>query len=157
MNNQAYYTPGYNVGAPTNDMAGGPGVDNLFTDPMANAAMMYGSSLASQGKDMVNKEVRSLCVCHCCSTITVLLQCALALKACQTSQSSGYQRTEPESSPEGRAGQATLDLNRHVSGEHVNSTQSLSSWVRHVTIEPDRHDDIIVISDARFALQQLKL
>lgn len=57
MNSQAYYTPGYNMG-PTNDMHGGTGVDNLFTDPMANAAMMYGSSLASQGKDMVNKEVR---------------------------------------------------------------------------------------------------
>lgn len=58
MNSQAYYTPGYNMAAPTNDMQGGVGVNNLFTDPMANAAMMYGSSLANQGKDMVNKEVR---------------------------------------------------------------------------------------------------
>lgn len=57
MNTQGYYTPGYNMGGPTNDMQGGPGVNNLFTDPMANAAMMYGSSLANQGKDMVNKEV----------------------------------------------------------------------------------------------------
>lgn len=57
MNTQGYYTPGYNMGAPTNDMQGGPGANNLFTDPMANAAMMYGSSLANQGKDMVNKEV----------------------------------------------------------------------------------------------------
>jgi len=42
--------------------AGGqePGVGSLFGDPMANAAMMYGSSLANQGKDIVNKEVR----CH---------------------------------------------------------------------------------------------
>lgn len=40
--------------------AGGqePGVGNLFADPMASAAMMYGSSLANQGKDIVNKEVR---------------------------------------------------------------------------------------------------
>lgn len=57
MNNQNYYDSGYNmVGVP----AGGqePGVSNLFSDPMASAAMMYGSSLANQGKDMVNKEVR---------------------------------------------------------------------------------------------------
>lgn len=58
VNNQGFYTPGYNVGGPSNDMQGGAGVNNLFTDPMANAAMMYGSSLANQGKDMVNKEVR---------------------------------------------------------------------------------------------------
>lgn len=58
MNSQGYYTPGYNMGEPTNDMQGGSGANNLFTDPMANAAMMYGSSLANQGKDMVNKEVR---------------------------------------------------------------------------------------------------
>lgn len=40
--------------------AGGqdPGAGNLFADPMASAAMMYGSSLANQGKDIVNKEVR---------------------------------------------------------------------------------------------------
>lgn len=57
MNSHGYYTPGYNMGAPTNDMQGGPGVNNLFADPMANAAMMYGSSLANQGKDMVNKEI----------------------------------------------------------------------------------------------------
>ncbi|CAJ1058774.1 protein YIF1A [Xyrichtys novacula] len=57
MNSQGYYTPGYNMGGPSNDMQGGGGVDNLFADPMANAAMMYGSSLANQGKDMVNKEI----------------------------------------------------------------------------------------------------
>lgn len=57
VNSQGYYTPGYNMGAPTNDMQGSAGMDNLFTDPMANAAMMYGSSLANQGKDMVNKEI----------------------------------------------------------------------------------------------------
>lgn len=57
MNSQGYYTPGYSMGGPTNDMQGGPGMNNLFTDPMANAAMTYGSSLANQGKDMVNKEV----------------------------------------------------------------------------------------------------
>lgn len=57
MNSQGYYTPGYNMGGPTNDMQGGPGMTNLFADPMTNAAMMYGSSLANQGKDMVNKEV----------------------------------------------------------------------------------------------------
>lgn len=57
MNSQGYYTPGYNMGGPSNDMQGG-GMDNLFADPMASAAMMYGSSLANQGKDMVNKEVR---------------------------------------------------------------------------------------------------
>lgn len=44
------------MGGASNDMQGGPGV-NMFADPMANAAMMYGSSLANQGKDMVNKEV----------------------------------------------------------------------------------------------------
>nr|XP_046151415.1 protein YIF1A-like isoform X7 [Oncorhynchus gorbuscha] len=57
MNNQRYYTPGYNIGgAPV----GGPadaGVNNLFADPMASAAMMYGSSLANQGKEIVNKEI----------------------------------------------------------------------------------------------------
>lgn len=60
MNSQGYYTPGYNMGGPTNDMQGDPGINNLFGDPMANAAMMYGSSLANQGKDMVNKEVRKI-------------------------------------------------------------------------------------------------
>lgn len=57
MNSQGYYTPGYNMGGPTNDMQGSSGMTNLFADPMTNAAMMYGSSLANQGKDMVNKEV----------------------------------------------------------------------------------------------------
>nr|XP_057921174.1 protein YIF1A isoform X2 [Doryrhamphus excisus] len=52
---QGYYTPGYNMAAPSSDMQAG--VNNLFTDPMANAAMMYGSSIANQGKDMVNKEI----------------------------------------------------------------------------------------------------
>lgn len=50
------------MGGPSNDMQGGVGVNNLFTDPMANAAMMYGSSLANQGKDMVNKEVRKIMI-----------------------------------------------------------------------------------------------
>uniref|UniRef100_A0A3P8UYJ4 Protein YIF1 n=1 Tax=Cynoglossus semilaevis TaxID=244447 RepID=A0A3P8UYJ4_CYNSE len=57
MNSQGYYTPGYNMEAPASDMQGGAAVNNLFTDPMANAAVMYGSSLANQGKDMVNKEI----------------------------------------------------------------------------------------------------
>ncbi|KAF0039834.1 hypothetical protein F2P81_008069 [Scophthalmus maximus] len=57
MSSQGYYTPGYNMAGPSNDMQGGPAVNNLFADPMANAAMMYGSSLANQGKDMVNKEI----------------------------------------------------------------------------------------------------
>lgn len=58
MNSQGYYTPGYNVGGPPPaDIHGGSGVNNLFADPMANAAVMYGSSLANQGKDIVNKEV----------------------------------------------------------------------------------------------------
>lgn len=60
MNSQGYYTSGYNMGEPSNDMQGGGGMNNLFADPMANAAMMYGSSLANQGKDMVNKEVSLL-------------------------------------------------------------------------------------------------
>lgn len=54
---QGYYNVGYNMGdGGTAD--GGP--NNLFTDPMASAAVMYGSSLASQGKDMVNKEVSAV-------------------------------------------------------------------------------------------------
>ncbi|XP_053735829.1 protein YIF1A isoform X3 [Synchiropus splendidus] len=57
MNSQGYYASGYNMAAPSSDMQGGAGVNNLFADPMANAAMMYGSSLANQGKDMVNKEI----------------------------------------------------------------------------------------------------
>lgn len=32
-------------------------VNNLLGDPMANMAMAYGSSIASQGKDIVHKEV----------------------------------------------------------------------------------------------------
>lgn len=55
--NPGYYTPGYNMAAPANNMQGGAGGPNVFADPMANAAMMYGSSLANQGKDMVNKEI----------------------------------------------------------------------------------------------------
>ncbi|XP_077434201.1 protein YIF1A isoform X3 [Vanacampus margaritifer] len=54
-NAQGYYTPGYNMAGPSNDMQAGVG--NLFADPMASAAVMYGSSLANQGKDMVNKEI----------------------------------------------------------------------------------------------------
>ncbi|XP_077589379.1 protein YIF1A [Stigmatopora nigra] len=56
MNTQgSYYTPGYNMAGTSTGMQGG--VNNLFADPMANAAVMYGSSLANQGKDMVNKEI----------------------------------------------------------------------------------------------------
>lgn len=58
MNNQSYYESGYNMGPSVPGGPGTSGVNNLFTDPMANAAMMYGSSLANQGKDIVNKEVR---------------------------------------------------------------------------------------------------
>ena len=62
MNSQAYYTPGYNMGAAAGvGGAGGAGVNDLFADPMASAAMMYGSSLDNQGKDMVNEEVRNWC------------------------------------------------------------------------------------------------
>ncbi len=59
MANQNYYSSEYNM---ADASAGGqePGVGNLFADPVASAAMMYGSSLANQGKDIVNKEVR----CH---------------------------------------------------------------------------------------------
>lgn len=32
-------------------------VNHLLGDPVANVAMAYGSSIASQGKDMVHKEV----------------------------------------------------------------------------------------------------
>lgn len=32
-------------------------VNHLLADPMANMALNYGSSIASQGKDMVHKEV----------------------------------------------------------------------------------------------------
>uniref|UniRef100_G3PY35 Protein YIF1 n=1 Tax=Gasterosteus aculeatus aculeatus TaxID=481459 RepID=G3PY35_GASAC len=57
LNNQGYYTPAYNMAGPSNDMQGGAVPNNVFADPMANAAMMYGSSIANQGKDMVNKEI----------------------------------------------------------------------------------------------------
>uniref|UniRef100_A0AAR2KW78 Protein YIF1 n=1 Tax=Pygocentrus nattereri TaxID=42514 RepID=A0AAR2KW78_PYGNA len=59
MNSQNYYESGYNIGggAAAGGGQGAGGVNTLFTDPMANAAMMYGSSLANQGKDMVNKEI----------------------------------------------------------------------------------------------------
>ncbi|MEQ2178326.1 hypothetical protein GOODEAATRI_012868, partial [Goodea atripinnis] len=60
VSSQGFYTSGYNMAGPSNDMQGGPAVNNLFTDPMANAAMMYGSSLANQGKDIVNQEVRNI-------------------------------------------------------------------------------------------------
>lgn len=58
MNNQNYYESGYNMGSSMSGDQGTGGVNNLFADPMASAAMMYGSSLANQGKDIVNKEVR---------------------------------------------------------------------------------------------------
>lgn len=74
MNSQGYYTPGYNMGAPTNNMQEGPGVSNLFADPMANAAMMYGSSLANQGKDMVNKEVRKRMIFTVLEFVVITLQ-----------------------------------------------------------------------------------
>uniref|UniRef100_A0A3Q3JNE1 Protein YIF1 n=1 Tax=Monopterus albus TaxID=43700 RepID=A0A3Q3JNE1_MONAL len=57
MPSQGFYTQAYDMGEPSNNMQGGAGVNNLFTDPVANAAMMYGSSLANHGKDMVNKEI----------------------------------------------------------------------------------------------------
>ncbi|CAL8263044.1 unnamed protein product [Lota lota] len=57
MNSQGYYTPGYSMAAPVGGPQADPAGNNLFADPMANAAMMYGSSLANQGKDMVNKEI----------------------------------------------------------------------------------------------------
>lgn len=60
MNNQNYYESGYNMGAGMPGGQGTGGVNNLFADPMASAAMMYGSSLANQGKDIVNKEVRCI-------------------------------------------------------------------------------------------------
>lgn len=60
MNSQGFYAPGYNMAGPASDMQGGPAANNLFADPMANVAMMYGSSLANQGKDIVNKEVRNI-------------------------------------------------------------------------------------------------
>jgi len=56
MNSQGFYTPTYNMPAPAGPPQGDAGMNNLFADPMANAAVMYGSSLANQGKDMVNKE-----------------------------------------------------------------------------------------------------
>ncbi|KAK5616823.1 Protein yif1a [Crenichthys baileyi] len=57
MSSQGFYTSGFNMAGPSNDMQGGPAVNNLFTDPVASAAMMYGTSLANQGKDIVNKEI----------------------------------------------------------------------------------------------------
>uniref|UniRef100_A0A8C7V362 Yip1 interacting factor homolog A (S. cerevisiae) n=7 Tax=Salmoninae TaxID=504568 RepID=A0A8C7V362_ONCMY len=57
MNSQGFYTPGYNMGGAPAGGPGGAGVNNLFADPMASAAMIYGSSLANQGKDIVNKEI----------------------------------------------------------------------------------------------------
>ncbi|KAK1804087.1 hypothetical protein P4O66_020120 [Electrophorus voltai] len=57
MNSQNYYESGYSIGSGAVGGQGPGGVNNLFTDPVANAAMMYGSSIANQGKDMVNKEI----------------------------------------------------------------------------------------------------
>uniref|UniRef100_A0A8C7XR72 Protein YIF1 n=1 Tax=Oryzias sinensis TaxID=183150 RepID=A0A8C7XR72_9TELE len=54
---QGYYASGYNMEGPPNDTQGAPGMNNLFADPMASAAMMYGSSLANRGQEIVNKEV----------------------------------------------------------------------------------------------------
>ncbi|TRZ02041.1 hypothetical protein DNTS_024196 [Danionella cerebrum] len=56
VNNQNFYSSGYNMTeAPVGSQE--PAVGNIFADPMASAAMMYGSSLANQGKDIVNKEI----------------------------------------------------------------------------------------------------
>ncbi|KAK3535906.1 hypothetical protein QTP70_021202 [Hemibagrus guttatus] len=57
MNNQSYYESGYNMGPGLSGGQGTGGVNNIFADPVANAAMIYGSSLANQGKDIVNKEI----------------------------------------------------------------------------------------------------
>uniref|UniRef100_A0A671LLY3 Protein YIF1 n=1 Tax=Sinocyclocheilus anshuiensis TaxID=1608454 RepID=A0A671LLY3_9TELE len=59
MNSQNYYSSEYNM---ADASAGGqdPGVGSLFADPVASAAMMYGSSLANQSKDIVNKEINRL-------------------------------------------------------------------------------------------------
>lgn len=57
VHNQGYYTPGYNMAGGVSSHPGGVVANNLFADPMASAAMMYGSSLANQGKDIVNKEI----------------------------------------------------------------------------------------------------
>uniref|UniRef100_A0A8C8DMP2 Protein YIF1 n=1 Tax=Oryzias sinensis TaxID=183150 RepID=A0A8C8DMP2_9TELE len=54
---QGYYASGYNMEGPPNDTQGAPGMNNLFADPMASAAMMYGSSLANRGQEIVNKEI----------------------------------------------------------------------------------------------------
>ena len=34
------------------------GFNQIFTDPVANVAVAYGTTIASQGKDIVHKEVR---------------------------------------------------------------------------------------------------
>lgn len=47
---------GYSRG-PDKGPAGYP--QTLLSDPMSNLAMAYGSSLASQGKEMVDKNVRA--------------------------------------------------------------------------------------------------
>lgn len=59
MSGPGYYNPGYNMSGAPSGGSGGGSMNNLFADPMANAAMMYGSSIANQGKDIVNKEVRA--------------------------------------------------------------------------------------------------
>ena len=49
----------YGGGPPGQEQAWGnqfPG-QQIFNDPMANMAMQYGTSLAGQGKDIVNKNV----------------------------------------------------------------------------------------------------
>ncbi|XP_023650729.1 protein YIF1A isoform X2 [Paramormyrops kingsleyae] len=56
MGHQGYYSSGYSMSG-VGGGVGNSGMNELFTDPMANAAVMYGSSLATQGKDMVNKEI----------------------------------------------------------------------------------------------------
>ncbi|XP_048885542.1 protein YIF1A isoform X2 [Brienomyrus brachyistius] len=56
MGHQGYYSSGYSMSG-VGGSVGNSGMNELFTDPMASAAVMYGSSLATQGKDMVNKEI----------------------------------------------------------------------------------------------------
>ncbi|KAG8146878.1 hypothetical protein E2320_013960 [Naja naja] len=46
----SFYVP-YQAGYPS------PGIDMIFADPVANVAMAYGSSFASQGKEIVHKEI----------------------------------------------------------------------------------------------------
>jgi hypothetical protein len=57
----ATYYPGGGYGAPPGQAYSGmnPQMPAYFADPLANVAMAYGQSLAGQGKDIVNQNVRS--------------------------------------------------------------------------------------------------